>query len=553
MVEHLELEEQVKKEERILGRIARIQQAADGLDIGPEDLSQRNLSQARTTIRYLRATSYIGRIHKRLGPISAEIDRQALVFAEDHQRQLQGKVRDLRVVETARGSPFTGRDIMPLRQEVLDFRQRPLEDSLLARGIKIYNQRVTRKPEGPTPDGHESPLDAKRRELLGRVVLEESGRHVLIDGVRIVFTSLVSQAAARRMHEDLLTPWGDSLGVHRDDIARIAQEHGYKGKQPGYDPIRTLNDAFRYNNLGIRIGSTPDPHNRRYVYYRFTMVEPAIPKVDIPKFRPEAYTFPKKPFPPTPSRDYLESLREVMASFTKIDEDTKLLLNQFLASPAASYAILNAMVEFNTRPSGEQETKEFYRFLAGDFLAELGNVQLQPKYQKMGQTLLSPYEKFILLRNAHQERDIVDPSGYGTSFEIAGVPSPDGLVLCETDQALEVVAIVEYKNVTSRNEPIMQRIREQHALFTPAGLERQLRLTDPDQPIDPLFLGELIHDKLRPDLSPKPLVVNPQMRVVYAVPEGASLPIENVEPEYVHISSGEIGLFLELLTRALKK
>lgn len=540
MVEQLELEYLVKEEERHLGRIGRIQQLADGLDIGPEDLSQRNLAQARATVRYLRATSYIERIQQqRLGPISAEIDRQALTLAEDHESQLQSKEIDLRVVETASVSPFTTRDIMRFRQEVLDFRQRPLEDPLLARGIRLYRQ----DRELPQPEAAEPIEEIK----LTYADIEQRGTHpsptmrVLMEGL----LPFASTADPDHVQSTLSGPdwsapvWPDiPWDQRRDRLKSLVSD------------MRHLLSGTDLSIISVRSRGAASHIPGNY----YLKVEPPQPKVEIPKFRPKAYKIPKEPFPPPPLQDYRSSLQEVIASFTSLDEDTRVLLGQFQTSPAASYAILNAMVKFNAHPRSEQETKEFYRFLAGDFLAELGNIQLQLKYQDMGLTLLSPYEKFILFRNAHQEKAIVDPSGYGTSFEIVGVPYlPDGLVICETKQALEVAAIVEYKNVTTRDRNTLARIIEQHAHFTPDGLEHQLRLTDPDQPIDPLFLGQLIHDKLRPNLSPKPLVVSPKMRIVYAVPESVALPFENIEPEYVHISSGEIGRFLEWLTTALKK
>lgn len=372
----------VRVEERLLGRIGTMQQQANSLDTGPKDFSQRDLSQARATIRQQRVRKYIGKIQQRLAPISAEIDEQALNLFQNYSSQLRKKGMDLRVVIASGVSPFTEADFTRFAQEVEDFRQKPTREPLLARGMIVFN-----RPVSPPTEAASEPPAGKQQVKLTYADIEARGIHLAPLGKRLMELLL-----PHNFEQDAIPSSGWAAPVWRD-----ASEAERKGRLK----TNILRMRRGLPGTGLSIITVKAFRASEEVSYYLKVEEPKIVPAAPPVQKPDL-----KPAPP-PEDDFLIQAISPIKRFRLnptikiyphmlLSADTERFLDDFLRSKDA-WSILNCMYRFRNRKrerySSEEEVQVFYRHAIGYFTEWLAFSYLYPRYLVENLILLSPPSK----------------------------------------------------------------------------------------------------------------------------------------------------------------
>ncbi len=507
------LEQPVEQQERLTRIIGQRQQFSNNLDTGPEDPHSKTLAQARATIIAGRLTQSITRLLPRLG--------------ESYSRQLLRKERDLHQVKAAKDSPFSEADIFRFTNEIEEFRQRPAQDPLLARGIELFN----RQREEAKQPVVQKPAEVEEIEKRGIRLTSNEKR------VMGVFLSHVDEEHSIASSELIAKLWPAASRIGGLRCLRTAL---YKWRKK-----LTADTGLSIINL------VPKGANKEGSYY--LKVDP-WPISVLPEPPPEDIFWMKLI---SPMRDYRRLSPRVLRKMRGASTETKQFLEDFLRSEDA-HPILNCIFRFSRARrfnENEEEDSMFYRNSSGYLTEWLVYKYLYPKYLEEGLTLLSPHQKLIVYMNAYPEKEVVE-NNFGTNPEIKGVPSPDSLLIKPVPevapQHLEIVSVVECKNVTSNSPEIREYISRQLAGYTHEKVASHLRLNDPNYPELPARWGRLIH-KLIPQLPALPLTVSPQLTVVYAVPIGSpSLQIEHQSLEEIPISTNQIGVLIRRLSEVLK-
>lgn len=538
MVEQLRLEQLLTEEARLGGRIVSLQQAIDSLDTGPENLSLRDLSQARKTVRGFRAKKYIARVQRRLTPITDQIDEQCLALAQDHLSQSRKMTLDLGVVERSGIPPFSMSDIMRFRQEIVNFEGRVTENPLLARGIRVYN----RQNEGIVPPQAIEPVgkidltyaDIEQRgprlSPTKRRLMEGLLPYASTDDPDQVQSTISGPDWSALVWPDI--PWGERKGRLKTLVSRMREEISGTG--------------FSIPLVGPIGGAQHIPGS----YY--LKVDPRLVS------SVEEDNFLKEKISPIKNYRNLGLPAKVWQGMESSRLETKQFIVDFLGSEDA-YSFLNCMYRYcRTRDKLSREERDLFFQLASGSLNEwLAFRHLYPRYLAEGLTMFSPHQKFTLYRNAHPEKD-VEEDQFGINREIKGVPSPDSLLINpvpkDTPKVLRIDAIVECKNVTGESPEIAEYIDRQHARYTPKDTAFNLRLNNPKYPGMPSRLARLVRELVDPSLPAElPLTVNPEMEVIYAVPiDAPRLPIRDIKPpEFIPVTSGEIAGVTRILAGIL--
>lgn len=247
-----------------------------------------------------------------------------------------------------------------------------------------------------------------------------------------------------------------------------------------------------------------------------------------------------------PAKDYSSILSspQVTEFLARNDTATQRLAEAFLAGRGAS-RILNAIVRFSgTETLGSER---FTQYLAGAMFEEIAYLHTTTLDRGERPTVLSPEETIILFRNIHRDKELV-AEDYGLNFMIEGVNIPDGLVISETEDALNIVLILEAKNIGQEPDLTTQmQIAAQRQAYYPETLEASLRLKN-HQPLDPQEIGRLI-SAIKPSLSAKPVRVSPELQPLYLIPRRSNLSLEGVLVEAVPITSSAIHALGESLKR----
>lgn len=212
------------------------------------------------------------------------------------------------------------------------------------------------------------------------------------------------------------------------------------------------------------------------------------------------------------------------------------LINSFLSSRQAD-VIMTHVAAFV--PENESQDKDFR--LAGRAFEELGYIHLRQKYTGAGVVVLSPDDIFDIGLNLHPDNEVIDNYGLQKSFK--GKTLPDGIIVRETGEHLVVDAIIEYKNIRTIHDDSVMRQRSQYSAWQ---FGRDLLLPDRNGFDMESYLGALI-GHLRPELQPKPVVVNPDLKVIYAVPENADLTLTDTFFESVPVNTIEFSRLLAVL------
>jgi len=179
-------------------------------------------------------------------------------------------------VESAEGAVREGilpADILTL-PNVGHFRTRTQEYELM---LELYEMGIGfLSPPERVVVSKEMAGEAERRKLLKMIHIRDQVKGVIsIGDQQIHLRSKGSRQTFYRLVQDLKQPW-DSLGVHSQEVKRIAEENNYRGKSPSAMPIRRLNEVFSERNLAIHIAAVKDPENGNVRYYRLSMG--AMPK-----------------------------------------------------------------------------------------------------------------------------------------------------------------------------------------------------------------------------------------------------------------------------------
>lgn len=528
------IEQLVEKEKSLLRSIGKRQQLRERLDIGPQDPSARNLSQASHTVSFEILTKRITTLTGRLSAVSARIDEQVLPLGESYTRQLQTKMRQLRRVQRAGLTTFVPDDMVRFEQEVADFRQKPTQEPLLARGILVFNRRKEEvKQRGAQEDVRLTPTERRLMEAL------------------LPFTS--EPDAISSSYWSFLV-WPDISDVNsrkgrlKTALARVREKHLTDLDIVPVKPSKVSEETRYYLKVEAEELKVVPP-------------VPSDTKPDLKPAPPPEDDFLVKAISPI-KRYQLRVERGIFRHMSLLSDDTRHFLDDFLRSKDA-WSILNCIYRFrNTKRErylsaeeiNEEELNMFYQHASGYFTEWLAFSYFYPRYLAENLILLSPDQKLTVYRNAHRGKSQVD-NGFGLNPEIKDVPSPDSLLIKAVPEGvqrcLEVVSVVECKNVTSDAEDVRRYMGKQHARYNPREVAFNLRLTDPQHPEMPSYLGRLIH-KLIPTLPALPLTVSPQMSMVYVVPKDSpSLRLAGIELQHLPISSREIAALVRLLPEAL--
>lgn len=152
------------------------------------------------------------------------------------------------------------------------FRTRAQDYQLM---LELYDQGIGLLPL-PTPPLPEQPTvskemadEAERKRLLRTIRIRDQVKgDILIGDQQIRLRSNISRQVFYRLAQDLRQPWDNSLGVHSQEVKRIAEENDYRGKSPSAMPIRRLNEVFTERKLPIHIAHVEDPEDSRSRFYR---------------------------------------------------------------------------------------------------------------------------------------------------------------------------------------------------------------------------------------------------------------------------------------------
>lgn len=245
-----------------------------------------------------------------------------------------------------------------------------------------------------------------------------------------------------------------------------------------------------------------------------------------------------------PLRDYREVINspQMVAFLEKGSKPLRDLFRAFISGKGAS-RVLNPLVRF--AGTATINTNHFDSYLAGAIFEEVGYLHTAGLSRAGDITVLSPEETATLFRNIHRRRFDTGYS-YGFNFMLEGISVPDGLVISNKEDCLDIVLIAEYKNI-GRNNSDISYVKMQRQYYTPEQLEADLRLTN-HQPLDPVEVGRLIH-AIRPSLLEKPVRVSAQLQPLYIVPRGADLNVQGILIEEVPATTAAIHAFGQELKR----
>ncbi|OGE36406.1 hypothetical protein A3B45_01965 [Candidatus Daviesbacteria bacterium RIFCSPLOWO2_01_FULL_39_12] len=246
-----------------------------------------------------------------------------------------------------------------------------------------------------------------------------------------------------------------------------------------------------------------------------------------------------------PIKDYSQVIfvPQIIKFLRNANQSTKELLTAFLESKGRS-RIFNAIVNWD---GVNYSNNNFNTGLSAAILEEVGYLFLSQGNLNKSTAILSPEETDLLFQNLYP--DLFGVAGpYGFNHGVRGISVPDELIISDTGESLEIVAIVDYKNISSDNSD-MSRMKVQREYYTAKQLAVHLRLKN-YQPIDPADLGRLIH-AIKPDLPEKPLKVSPKLYLLYVTPMNRStyLDMRGIATDEVPISFQAIYAFGQTLKR----
>lgn len=226
---------------------------------------------------------------------------------------------------------------------------------------------------------------------------------------------------------------------------------------------------------------------------------------------------------------------------------SKNLLKLFLFS-ASGKQILTRMYEFiHQNPTDEDN---FNKSLAGAIFEQLAYQHIRSTHESNKLIVLSPQEVFYLYHNLYPGLPVIDNGGFGLNFGIGLVSFPDGFIIREDGDRWIIDGVIEYKS-SKDSRFLNDRFNRQVEAFKFDQLSRDLKIaqTNKESP-DRLFLGEIIK-KLRPDLTSRPVIINPRLELILGVPENSNLTVPDSVPETIPFLSQDLSRLITVFKKAL--
>lgn len=219
-----------------------------------------------------------------------------------------------------------------------------------------------------------------------------------------------------------------------------------------------------------------------------------------------------------------------------VDEQIKGNIEEFLQSTQGRF-ICAQLYRSKNNP-------EIDRILAGAVFERIGSLWLRDQIKNDGKALLSPREVFEVWKELYPNKKIEIHGGINPS--VRGTSMPDGLIIEERKDYIAIECIVDYKNLPIKfNRLIHNRTVEQSDHYRPNVFAKELR-----DSIISERIGRLIH-KLRPELPSKPVIVDPNLKLMYVIPQKSELNIPNSIIKHAPVTSPQIyNLKKSLLEKA---
>ncbi|MDO8619032.1 MAG: hypothetical protein Q7R49_03775 [Candidatus Daviesbacteria bacterium] len=225
---------------------------------------------------------------------------------------------------------------------------------------------------------------------------------------------------------------------------------------------------------------------------------------------------------------------------SELDKRDRRKITNFLQTTKA-HRILTRIANF--KPEHDAENEDFQRVIIGHLFEGIAYQFLKDQYEQGQTVLLSPDEVLLVYQNAYP--DLAPSSGsYNLARAIKGISNPDGFLIQETADALELVAIFEYKNI-SNSQTDLARILKQSLNFTPRQVNQDLKLDENDDTYSE-FLGSLIAI-IKPQLSSKPFRISSSTELVYITPSNSRLKVPNSKVQRIGLRS----TYIHYLNKAL--
>lgn len=162
------------------------------------------------------------------------------------------------------------------------------------------------------------------------------------------------------------------------------------------------------------------------------------------------------------------------------------------------------------------------------------------------EVLFSPENVFELLRLLYPDAKVEYHGGFNPS--LIGISVPDGLIIKEGPKSLKISSIIEYKNVSKKSWRSYVQIREQARHYRPDVFAKELE----DERISRI-MGEAVHE-MHNGLNSKPLIVDPNLKLIYVIPEDSSLRINNTIVKHAPVTRQQLFNMKEVLFKnALRK
>lgn len=228
---------------------------------------------------------------------------------------------------------------------------------------------------------------------------------------------------------------------------------------------------------------------------------------------------------------YIRNLLPVDDYLRTVSGEKRRMIEGFINSSETA-KLLTIACQFS--PNDGYDKQEFDNSFVGAIFEQMAYQYLRSSYEGTAQALLSPQETLIIYQHAFTftDRQLTN-NNFSLNPSIEGIAIPDGLVIRETQQALVVESLVEYKTwqqVTPAHRSVETQIKHSKNY-----LAKNIKLAGPDI-INPLYLGTLIHT-LRPNLSAKPLSVVKNPEVLLALPENSKVSIPETRRVSIPIDS----------------
>lgn len=242
----------------------------------------------------------------------------------------------------------------------------------------------------------------------------------------------------------------------------------------------------------------------------------------------------------------INSHPKIIEFLTGVNETLGLAITSFLHSERGQWLLTKVK---NSDQENTTPPQNFDTNLAGLLFEEIGHSYFEYKYAHPGIFLLSPEELYRTYTILFPEKPVV--LNGGLVFGIQGISFPDGFVLREEEQAIILDSVIEYKAIREVQEEGLTKLIIQSENFTRDNIAHDFNL-DGGGKENAIRAGRIIH-QVRSDIPAKPLIINPFLELIYAVPDNSNLSIPNTKPENVPMSTTQLNQLILTLKQVAKE